>query len=159
MAQTVYAPIGGTMDANERVDARHHESFVAMIKLRMLESVPMFTSAEAGTRVLGGWNYELGTRTIDELVTFNGNGSLIEIRFGNTKLYPAFQFDPLTGRLIGVVERVNQLLRSAGDPWGVLGWWTQPNAWISGDRSPSELLASEQEVLVPLAKGVLSCTG
>lgn len=57
---------------------------------------------------------------------------------GPTRL-PAFQFDA-EGRPLPVVLAVNELLDSAGDPWGVADWWLGPNLWLG--RPPAQLLGT-----------------
>ncbi|MGW6459186.1 hypothetical protein ACWF94_25235 [Streptomyces sp. NPDC055078] len=44
--------------------------------------------------------------------------------------YPDFQFDPGTGEPYPVVQRINRMLKSDQDPWGVADWWLSPDVWL-----------------------------
>ncbi|MFI6324084.1 hypothetical protein ACIBG8_41620 [Nonomuraea sp. NPDC050556] len=65
---------------------------------------------------------------------------------------PAFQFTE-SGAVPPVIIEINELLRSADDPWGVADWWLRGNSWLGG--VPAELLAStSSEELLRAARAV-----
>jgi hypothetical protein len=55
------------------------------------------------------------------------------------RVYPRFQFDEPQRRLRPIVAELNRRLGVADDPWGVAGWWFNPNARL-GTR-PADLVA------------------
>jgi hypothetical protein len=63
---------------------------------------------------------------------------------GRGFLYPAFQFDPVEGRVRPVVAQVNRHLQALEDPWGVASWWVSSQPRLDG-RSPRDLLGSDEE--------------
>ena len=52
-------------------------------------------------------------------------------------LYPRFQFDR-SGFAYEMVQRVNQHLRAADDPWGVASWWFSEHVRLGG--RPADLM-------------------
>ncbi len=52
-------------------------------------------------------------------------------------LYPRFQFDR-SGFVYEMVQRVNQHLRAADDPWGVASWWFSEHVRLGG--RPADLM-------------------
>jgi hypothetical protein len=68
---------------------------------------------------------------------------------GGTRL-PAFQFDE-QGVPRSLVIRINHLLDSDADPWGVADWWLCPNAWLAA--TPADVLGIvEDSLLVATAR-------
>jgi hypothetical protein len=58
------------------------------------------------------------------------------------------------------VQRTNQILRVGEDPWGALSWWTSPNGWLDGGRSPADLIGTDAEATVSeLAESLLANAG
>ena len=49
-------------------------------------------------------------------------------------VYPAFQVDPVAGRVRPTVAAVNTALGALEDPWGVGSWWVSPHARRPGCR-------------------------
>ena len=60
-------------------------------------------------------------------------------------VYPAFQIDPVAGRLRPVVATVNTTLGAANDPWGVASWWVSPDDSLDEGRAPMHLVGTDVE--------------
>jgi hypothetical protein len=88
-------------------------------------------------------------------------GELLGVKRGNRYWYPEFQFDRTRQTVYDVVREVMQLLDANEDPWGVLSWWVSPNARVTGQRAPKDLLvdASQHGALLALARTVVEDSG
>jgi hypothetical protein len=78
---------------------------------------------------------------------------IVGVPHHNQFLFPRFQFDEETGTVWPAARQANALLDASNDPWGAASWWVTPDATIGG-RAPKDLLGSEDEVLVTLARDV-----
>ncbi|HUG49293.1 MAG TPA: DUF2384 domain-containing protein, partial [Candidatus Limnocylindria bacterium] len=70
--------------------------------------------------------------------------------------YPAFQFDPATGRPRPVISKILAVLQGRLGDWGTALWFAAPNAWLGGARpidrledDPALLHAAEAAVTQP----------
>ena len=123
-------------------------------KRSLLEGTELLTATEV-SRLLGSRS-ENARQYANNL---RKKGELLWVPRANQYLYPAFQFDPERKRVFPEVPIVCRILNVAADPWGVLSWWTSPNARIS-DRKPRELLGTkEAEHLSSLAEAVVEPVG
>jgi hypothetical protein len=83
---------------------------------------------------------------------------LLGLPWGRGYLYPAFQFDIERRRLFPEVRNVNELLRTADDPWGAASWWVSLHARL-GARPVDIVGTSRIDELVEAAKAVLDPIG
>ncbi len=74
---------------------------------------------------------------IRDIDTWRADSMLLALPTGDGYLYPQFQFDQ-DGSLYEVVQRVNQHLRAADDPWGVASWWFSEHVRLGG--RPADLM-------------------
>lgn len=85
--------------------------------------------------------------------TTESASELIVLGVGPDAIVPEFQL--VDGRVRHSVAKVNQILGSIEDPYGVFYWWTEPNSRLDG-RSPVELLEASTDandlVLIALAQ-------
>lgn len=71
------------------------------------------------------------------------SGQAFAVTHGGRQLYPAFQFDPDTGRPRPVVATVIQSLRSVGiTGWAAALWWATPHDTLGWQR-PADWLTSD----------------
>ncbi len=119
------------------------------------------------TQVL--WNVELRVRFLDEVETLasaeiarrahsrSSNSSALAWRWRHAGIifgvpirgewrYPAFQFDPDSGRPRPVIGRILATLAGRLGDWGTALWFTGPNGWLEGAR-PIDRLGDEESVL------------
>lgn len=74
---------------------------------------------------------------------------LLGLPSGRGYLYPEFQFGPARSDVYAAVRTVNELLSSAGDPWGVASWWFSSHAGL-GAR-PADLVGAGSAAM-PIAQ-------
>lgn len=73
-------------------------------------------------------------------------------------LYPAFQLDYGKRRVHPEVQKVNELLHAADDPWGVASWWVSRNDRLSA--RPMELVGSPRgDEVVEVVRAMLGPAG
>lgn len=76
---------------------------------------------------------------------------IVGVPHHNQFLFPRFQFDEETATVWPAARQANVLLDASIDPWGAASWWVTPDGTIGG-RAPKDLLGSEDDVLVALAR-------
>jgi len=147
--RSVVRPI--TLPQLSAEDLLKEASLAGQVKLRILEEdmVP----ASAVHELLG----LVGANPRQYANRLRARGDLLAIPdVRNRYLYPVFQFDLAARRPHTEAMAVNRMLHAADDPWGVAGWWTQPNSRLSG-AAPKELLGTGQsDRLLAAARDVLA---
>lgn len=97
-----------------------------------------------------------GRNRRDAASTLRRAGRIVGVNHRGRNYYPAFQFDPTSGRVRPGVEAVNKLLGARDDPWGVTSWWFSPAGRRADRHSPAELVASgDVEAVMTLAESML----
>jgi hypothetical protein len=76
-------------------------------------------------------------------------GKVFTVETADKRLYPAFQFDPATGRPLPVIEDVLAILGPATGTTAAL-WFTAPNAYLE-DARPVDRLADNPAAVVDAA--------
>ncbi len=78
-------------------------------------------------------------------------GRIFGIPYRGQTLYPAFQFDALSGKVKPSTREVlAQLPRDRMSDWECALWWTAANGWLGG-RRPVDVLDREPEAVVAAA--------
>ena len=99
------------------------------VRRQVLEE-PMFSEHEVATAVHGQLDIgEIRSRRVDSM--------LLALPTDSGFLYPRFQFDQ-NGSVYEMVQRINQHLRAADDPWGVASWWFSEHVRLGG--RPADLM-------------------
>lgn len=76
-----------------------------------------------------------------------GAGQAFAVSHGGRQLFPAFQFDPDTGRPRPAVATVINSLRSVGvTGWALALWWATPHDSLAWER-PADVLADDPEAV------------
>jgi len=66
-------------------------------------------------------------------------------------LVPLFQFDLVSGQVLGVVQQALDELDGAFDDREIAHWFVQPNCWLD-DRWPLDLITSDPVAVVEAAR-------
>jgi hypothetical protein len=78
-------------------------------------------------------------------------GRIFGVPYRGQTLYPAFQFDALSGKVKPSTRAVlAQLPRDRMSDWECALWWTAANGWLGG-RRPVDVLDHEPEAVVAAA--------
>lgn len=134
------------------VDAVARRDDVDAAAIDAVLDVPHLGSAEAGNLlrnrgVLGSSN------TSDALRKLAQDGRLIGFLHDRRWRYPTFQLEHIDPRdETNVVVVVNRLLDAGRYPWSATSWWTTPSGSLADYRAPAELLGSDEERLLQLAR-------
>ncbi|MGI8728789.1 MAG: toll/interleukin-1 receptor domain-containing protein [Solirubrobacteraceae bacterium] len=81
-------------------------------------------------------------------------GRVFGVTYHGRTVYPAFQFEPVSGELRQVVRAVLTALPVGRmSEWEVALWWTAANGWL-GDRRPVDLLDDDPDGIVAAAAGL-----
>lgn len=83
---------------------------------------------------------------------WQGEGLCFAVEYEGRLVFPAFQFDPATGRPRPAVIDVIRALRAVGlGGWSLALWWATPHDML-GWRRPADLLASEPDLVIEAAR-------
>lgn len=107
----------------------------AAVRLQVLEE-PMFSEDEVAA-------VSRGHLDIADIRLRRTDSMLLALPTDSGLLYPRFQFDE-DGSVYEMVQRVNQHLRAADDPWGVASWWFSEHIRLGG--RPADLLRTAASV-------------
>lgn len=91
----------------------------------------------------------------EELARLHAAGEVILVTDHDEKLFPEFQFVHDQG-VSSLVRTICRMLGARDDPFGVLGWWVQPNGRLEG-AAPKELLGHRDRelYLLDVARGTV----
>jgi len=135
------ALVGGPRAVHESVRDAFADLAIRAEAQRAVLDVDMLTSS-AVAEALG----IRGRNPREAASRLRRSGRLLGVLDRSTRSYvfPAFQVDPVRGRVHPVVEVVNQALGAAEDPWGVGSWWVSEHPRL-GDRAPRDLVGAADE--------------
>lgn len=83
---------------------------------------------------------------------WQGEGSCFAVEHEGRSVFPAFQFDPATGRPRPAVVPVIRALRAVGlGGWALALWWATPHDMLDW-RRPVDVLVSDPDAVVEAAE-------
>ena len=92
---------------------------------------------------------------VEDIEALIQDGTLLAYEDHGDYLFPAFQFNPETGKPIETVSKVNVIMDAPNDGWGVTGFWTQHNGRLPDSIAPKELLGTASEyAAIQLAEAI-----
>jgi hypothetical protein len=78
-------------------------------------------------------------------------GKIFSVQFKGEPYYPAFQFEPHTGRPHEVIPRLIKTLGKFYTGWSLALWFTSGSDWLDGKR-PIDVIAKNPEAALGAAK-------
>lgn len=113
----------------------------ADLRNRFLDEVESLTAAELARR-----SHSRSSNPSALAYRWRTQGLVFGIPVRGEWLYPAFQFQPDSGRPRPIMAQVLRLLADRLGNWGTALWFTGPNGWLDGAR-PADRLVDEEALL------------
>jgi hypothetical protein len=142
LVESFMPPIGVVSSAvaeQARRNAQERAGFLAEFEALGAEGIADLAGSKAENRRATASRWQSG-------------GLCFAVEHEGRLVFPAFQFDPTTGRPRPAVANVITALRSVGlGGWSLALWWTTPHDTL-GWRRPADVLSTEPGLVIEAAQ-------
>jgi len=119
----------------------------AQLRVEIMKKVPFLRSGD-----IAGLSGSSARNTSAKASRWKSEGRIFSVPWRGVDHYPAFQFSPVDGEPLPVMQKVLEILTPKRNDWQILCWFYGNNVFTPDECPPMDAIATHPETVIKAAE-------